>query len=79
MSPEIHSQLTELRERVQRLERRPSKRGSCTQRKAASTTSAAAAVLYRQLHLQGKGPRRNPDGTYSYDNLDAYLEQGATD
>lgn len=78
MSPEIHSQLTELRERVQRLERRPSKRGSCTQRKAADYLGKSREFL-RQLHLQGKGPRRNPDGTYSYDNLDAYLEQGATD
>jgi hypothetical protein len=26
----------------------------------------------RRLHLRGEGPRRAPDGTYSYDDLDAF-------
>ena len=28
----------------------------------------------RKLHLAGVGPHRAPDGTYSYDDLDAFSE-----
>lgn len=76
MSSEIRSELNDLRERVTRLERTHTKsnRGRVNQRRAAEYLGRSREFL-RQLHLRGTGPRRAPDGLYSYDDLDAFAEQ----
>ena len=76
MSLELVSAIAELRERVRRLERlrTRSSRGRVNQRRAAEYLGRSREFL-RQLHLRGTGPRRAPDGLYSYDDLDAFAEQ----
>jgi hypothetical protein len=73
---EIQSELAELRERVQRLERLRTKssRGRVNQRRAAEYLGRSREFL-RQLHLRGEGPRRAADGFYSFDDLDSWAEQ----
>jgi hypothetical protein len=73
MSTSIQSEIAALRERVQRLERKTT-RGRVNQRAAAQYLGRSREFL-RQLHLAGKGPRRGADGSYSYDDLDAFAEQ----
>jgi hypothetical protein len=77
MSPEIQSELHDLRERVKRLESIHTKtsRGRCNQRGAADYLGKSREWL-RQLHLRGEGPRRAADGSYSFDDLDAFSENG---
>ncbi len=72
---DLHSQIEDLEKRVALLERAPHRttRGHCTQRRAADYIGCSREHL-RQLHLRGEGPKRNADGTYSYDNLDAFRE-----
>jgi hypothetical protein len=76
MSPEIQSELHDLRERVKRLESSQSRtnRGRCNQRGAAEYLGKSREWL-RQLHLRGEGPHRAADGSYSFDDLDAFAEQ----
>jgi hypothetical protein len=75
--PNVNSEIKDLRDRVERLEReaRRTTRGSTNQRGAAEYLHKSREYL-RQLHLRGQGPLRNPDGTYSYDNLDLFQEKG---
>jgi hypothetical protein len=75
MSPEIQSMFDDLRERVKRLESLHTKtnRGRCNQRGAADYLGKSREWL-RQLHLRGEGPHRAADGSYSYDDLDAFSE-----
>jgi hypothetical protein len=74
----IQSVLADLRERVTRLEseRRRTIRGHASQRRAAEYLGKSREWL-RQRERRGDGPHRNPDGTYSYDSLDAFAEQNA--
>lgn len=74
----IQSQLDALHERVARLEsaRRRTARGHVNQRRAAAYLGKSREWL-RQRERRGDGPRRNADGTYSLDSLDAYTEQNA--
>jgi hypothetical protein len=78
MSPEILSEIHDLRERVTRLEHKQERpRGRCTQAGAARYLGISEETL-RLRHLRGLGPRRTPDGrrwSYSYADLDAYAEQ----
>jgi hypothetical protein len=76
MSSGFQTELNELRERVARLEidRRRTTRGFANQRTAAAYLGRSREWL-RQRERRGDGPRRNPDGTYSYDSLDAFKEQ----
>jgi hypothetical protein len=76
MSPETQSELNDLRERVKRLESVQSRtsRGRTNQRGAAEYLGKSREWL-RQRHLRGDGPHRAADGTYSYDDLDAFAEQ----
>jgi hypothetical protein len=76
MSPEIQSELHDLRERVKRLEscQARTNRGRCNQRRAAEYIGKSREYL-RQLHKRGKGPRRAADGSYAYDDLDAFSEE----
>jgi hypothetical protein len=76
MVPEIQLQLNDLHERVKRLERISTKtnRGRTNQRGAANYLGRSREYL-RQLHLRGAGPRRAADGSYSFDDLDAFAEQ----
>jgi hypothetical protein len=78
MSPEIRSALNSLTARVARLEneRRRTTRGHVNQRRAAEYLGRSREWL-RQRECRGDGPERNPDGTYSLDNLDRYAEQNA--
>ena len=76
MSSEILSELNDLRARVQRLERK-SNRGRTNQRGAAAYLGRSREYL-RTLHLRGQGPRRAPDGTYTFDDLDAFAERQNT-
>jgi hypothetical protein len=76
MSPEIQSELHDLRERVKRLESIHTKtnRGRTNQRGAASYLSKSREWL-RQQHLRGEGPHRAADGSYSFDDLDSFAER----
>jgi hypothetical protein len=69
----LSSEIKDLRQRVERLERVKTKRGSCRQKDAAAYIGKSREYL-RQLDRRGEGPPRNPDGTYPYDGLDAYQE-----
>jgi hypothetical protein len=71
MSPEILSVLNDLRLRLESLERGRTKRGHRNHGKAADYLGISRETL-RQLNLRGKGPARNPDGSYSLDALDAF-------
>jgi hypothetical protein len=74
-SVEIHAVLNDLCQRVSRLEkdRVRTKRGHTNQIGAASYLGKSREWL-RQRERRGDGPRRNPDGSYSYDDLDAFSE-----
>jgi hypothetical protein len=52
------------------------RRGRTNQRGAAQYLGKSREWL-RQLHLRGEGPHRASDGTYSFDDLDAFSEQKA--
>ena len=73
---QIHSLLTQLRARVEELERQRARtnRGHLNQRRAADYLNKSREWL-RQRDLRGDGPRRNPDGTYPIDGLDEFIEQ----
>ena len=74
----IQAQLAALHERVARLEsdRYRTARGHLNQRRAAEYLGKSREWL-RKHERRGDGPRRNSDGTYSLDALDAYTEQNA--
>jgi hypothetical protein len=77
--PDLHSAIEDLRARVERLERTPTKsRGRTTQAGAARYLGISDETL-RARHARGEGPRRTRSGTnrwsYSYDDLDRYAEQ----
>jgi hypothetical protein len=71
----LQSEIANLKERVAALEweRRKTNRGRVNQRGAAQYLGRSREYL-RRLHLRGKGPRRGTDGSYSYDDLDAFIE-----
>jgi hypothetical protein len=71
----VQAQIDNLQERVARLEGtdRKTTRGRVNQRGAADYLGRSREYL-RQLHLRGEGPVRAADGTYSYDDLDAFAE-----
>ena len=73
---EVQSELTRLRARVEKLERQHARtnRGHTNQKRAAEYLGKSREWL-RQRERRGDGPHRNPDGTYSYDNLDAFAEE----
>ena len=73
---EIQSEIARLRERVEQLERQRARtnRGCLNQRRAAEYLGKSREYL-RTLHLRGEGPRRGADGSYSFDDLDAFAEQ----
>ena len=75
----LQSEITELRERVEKLERerRSSSRGRTNQAGAARYLGISEETL-RQRHARGEGPRRTQQGrfwSYRYDDLDAYAEE----
>jgi hypothetical protein len=76
MLPEVQSEIDDLRERVKKLEESAgrTKRGRVNQRGAAQYLGRSREWL-RKLELRGEGPRRWPDGSYSYDDLDAFSEK----
>jgi hypothetical protein len=76
MHPEIQSAILALCDRVKRLEDNASrtKRGRTNMLGAARYLGKSREWL-RKLHLRGEGPHRAPDGTYSYDDLDAFSEK----
>ena len=74
MSTEVTpSVIDDLCKRGKRLEEGASRtrRGRVNQRGAADYLGRSREWL-RKLELRGEGPRRAPDGTYSYDDLDAF-------
>jgi hypothetical protein len=75
----LEHQIEDLKVRVARLEgdRQKTNRGRTNQRGAADYLGRSREWL-RKLHLQGKGPRRGVDGSYSYDDLDVFIEGGDT-
>jgi len=77
MSFAARSELDDLRERVKKLEEAAhrTRRGRTNQRGAAQYLGKSREWL-RQLHLRGEGPHRNPDGSYSFDDLDSFSEKG---
>jgi hypothetical protein len=78
MSTNLSSEVKNLRQRVERLERhsRKTTRGSVGLTKAAAYLGKSREWL-RLRNARGEGPQRNPDGSYSYDSLDLYQESGA--
>jgi hypothetical protein len=77
MSPELHSEIEQLRERVTRLERASSKRGRTNLIGAARYLNISDETL-RQRHARGEGPHRTKNGrfySYTYDDLDTYAER----
>jgi hypothetical protein len=75
----LQAEIQSLKERVAALEweRRKTGRGRTNQRGAADYLGRSREWL-RQLHLRGEGPRRGVDGSYSFDDLDAFIEGGDT-
>jgi hypothetical protein len=77
---DLHSQIAELKERVERLERAPSKpRGRTNQAGAARYLGISEETL-RARHARGDGPRRTRSGrfySYTYEELDRYAESAA--
>ncbi len=72
----LEHQIEDLKARVTRLEgRQRTDRGRTNQRGAADYLGRSREWL-RRLHLRGEGPRRGVDGSYSYDDLDAFVEGG---
>jgi hypothetical protein len=75
---DLHTEIRNLRERVERLEQnRRTSRGRTNQAGAARYLGISDETL-RQRHARGAGPRRSQNGrhwTYTYDDLDAYAEQ----
>jgi hypothetical protein len=71
----VQAQIDDLKERVERLESasRKTTRGRTNQRGAADYLGKSREWL-RQRHLDGKGPHRGTDGSYSYDDLDTFAE-----
>jgi hypothetical protein len=71
----LPTEIANLKDRVARLEEsaRRTNRGRTNQRGAADYLGKSREWL-RQLHLRGGGPRRGADGSYSYDDLDAFAE-----
>jgi hypothetical protein len=69
----LQAEIESLKVRVAALEgdRQKTNRGRVNQRGAADYLGRSREYL-RRLHLQGKGPRRGADGSYSYDDLDAF-------
>jgi hypothetical protein len=69
--------LTDLRERIDVLERRQAHRGRTNQAGAARYLGISEETL-RQRHARGEGPRRVRSGargwSYTYDDLDKYAE-----
>jgi hypothetical protein len=79
MSPEIASELVELRKRVERLEQKKLRRGKTNQIGAARYLNRSEEWL-RQKHARGGGPHRTRSGRYwlyDYDDLDVYAEKSA--
>ena len=76
MPPEVQSEIADLRERVRKLEEAAgrTKRGRTNMLGAAQYLGKSREWL-RKLHLRGGGPHRAPDGTYSFDDLDAFSEK----
>jgi hypothetical protein len=76
----LQSEIAELRERVEQLERlRRTSRGRTNQAGAARYLGISEETL-RQRHARGEGPRRSRNGrfwNYTYDDLDSYAEQSA--
>jgi hypothetical protein len=77
--PNLQTEIAALKARIERLENdaRRTNRGRTNQRGAADYLHKSREYL-RQLHLRGKGPKRGADGSYSFDDLDAFAESGAT-
>jgi hypothetical protein len=69
----LHSEIESLKERVDRLERVRSTRGRTNQAGAAAYLGKSREFL-RLAQLRGEGPRRGADGSYHYDDLDAWSE-----
>ena len=73
--PNLQFEIEELKARIARLEgdRIRTHRGRTNQAGAARYLSKSREWL-RLRHLRGEGPRRAADGSYSYDDLDAFSE-----
>lgn len=80
MSPEINSEIEQLRKRVQQLERRtPSRRGRTNLAGAAEYLHLSRETLRKRIQA-GEGPRGSKNGrfhSFTFDALDEYAEQGA--
>jgi hypothetical protein len=77
MSPEIITELADLRKRVERLEQAGPRRGKLNQSAAAKYLGRSEEWL-RQRHARGIGPRRVRSGRfwfYDISDLDAYVEE----
>jgi hypothetical protein len=77
MKPNLHLnaslqlRLDQIDARLRAVERLRTKRGRAKHREAAAYLGKSDEWL-RQQNLLGRGPPRNSDGTYNYDELDTY-------
>jgi hypothetical protein len=75
VTPDVQAELFDIKTRLKHLEESAARtrRGRTNQRGAAEYLGKSREWL-RRLHLRGEAPPRAPDGTYSYDDLDAWSE-----
>ncbi len=66
----LEARLNALEEALRR--RQPARRKGYTNQRGAAEYIGRSREYLRRLHLQGKGPKRNPDGSYNFDDLDAF-------
>lgn len=75
---DLQSEIQNLRERVERLERAPAKPRGRTNLAGAARYLGISDETLRQRHARGVGPRRTRNGrfySYTYEDLDAHAEQ----
>lgn len=66
-----------LEARVARLERRQHRRQRVTNQKGAAAYLNKSREWLRQAALKGTGPKRLPNGDYTFEALDEFLQQTA--
>jgi hypothetical protein len=74
---DLQSEVQALRERVTQLERRQRRPQRVTNQKGAAAYINKSPEWLRQAALKGTGPKRLPNGDYTFEALDEFLQQTA--
>jgi hypothetical protein len=79
MSPEVHSEIEQLKRRLDQLANAPRRTRGRTNQAGAARYLGISEETLRQRHARGEAPRRARSGvrgwTYAYDDLDAYIAE----